>query len=102
MRTLNTNTNARMNTIANTNTAATVNVDRNTREGVFEGVNSGATVSGGRFFCPPLTSQVCTAMSVDMRTALSRFLAERFCTLKPRLKPEPSPSPGGLRLKARA
>ena len=53
-------------------------------------------------FCPPLTSQVCTAIAIDMRTALARFFVEHFCTPKPQLKPELSPSPGGLRLKARA
>jgi hypothetical protein len=39
-----------MNTIANMNTAARVNANRNTREGLFNRVNSGATVSGGSFF----------------------------------------------------
>lgn len=53
-------------------------------------------------FCPPLISQVCIAIAIDMRTALARFFVEHFCTPKPQLKPEPSPSPGGLRLKARA
>jgi len=62
-------------------------------EGVFEGVNSGAAVSGGRLFCPPLTSQVRTAMSIDMRTALSRFLAAHFCTLKLRLSAQARAGP---------
>ena len=53
-------------------------------------------------FCPPLTSQVCTAIAIDMCTALARFFIKHFCTPKLWLKPEPSPSPGGLRLKAQA
>jgi len=44
------NTNARMNTIANTNPAARVNANRNMREVLFDWVNSGATVSGGSVF----------------------------------------------------
>ena len=53
-------------------------------------------------FCPPLTLQVCIAIAIDMCTALARFFIEHFCTPKPWLKPELSPSSGSLRLKAQA